>query len=385
MVPPRGLTAHTAAGSYTLEGELTPDAAAAVVTAVAPSAWQCLNPTPPPLPPSAPVPVVTPTAPPDTASLDAAVAACRSLKTPAVVQCTTATRAGAVVAAALVGRGGDAAALARAAGFKAGAAAPAQAWLRAWASEGGDGEGGQAAHPPPPPSLFFRQLFDAESSTYTYLLADPATRDAVIIDPVREQAGRDGDLIDDVGLNLIFAINTHVHADHVTGTAALRARFPACKSVISAAAGAVCDVAVEEGDAIIFGRHALRVLATPGHTAGCASYVIDSDPARPGVFTGDALLVRGCGRTDFQSGDAATLYDSVHAKLFALSDAYTVWPAHDYKGRTASSIGEEKAHNPRLGGGRTKEEFVETMASLGLPMPRKIGEAVPANMKCGVE
>jgi sulfur dioxygenase len=228
--------------------------------------------------------------------------------------------------------------------------------------------------------MLFRQLFDAESSTYTYLLADEGTREAVLIDPVREQLERDLALLADLELVLVHVLETHVHADHVTSAALLRARTGA-RTVVARAGGAPCaDVPVEDGDVIRFGAQALTVLATPGHTSGCVTYVTAD---RAMAFTGDALLIRGCGRTDMQQGDARALYRSVHGKIFTLPDACAVYPGHDYAGRTSSTVGEEKACNPRLGGGRSEDEFVEIMQSLDLAYPRKIDIAVPANARCG--
>src|SRR5687768_9972389 len=204
-------------------------------------------------------------------------------------------------------------------------------------------------------AMFFRQLFDAESSTYSYLLADTETREAVLIDPVVEQTERDVALIRDLGFTLRYALDTHVHADHVTGAGALRERL-GCQTVLSERAGVGCaDVLVKEGDTIAFGGERLEVRETPGHTESCISYVTAD---RAMAFTGDALLIRGCGRTDFQGGDARTLYQSVHRQLFSLPSTTLVFPAHDYKGRTATSVEEEVRHNPRLGNGKTEQEFV---------------------------
>ncbi len=229
--------------------------------------------------------------------------------------------------------------------------------------------------------MLFRQLFDPESSTYTYLLADPDTRDAVIIDPVLEQADRDLQLLRELGLTLRFALDTHVHADHVTALGTLREKT-GCTTVLSERAGSGCaDRLVKDGDRIPFGAYALEVRETPGHTNGCTTYVLTNHTM---VFTGDALLVRGTGRTDFQQGDAATLYRSVHEKILSLPDACLVYPGHDYKGRTVTSVAEEKAHNPRVGGGKTEAEFVEIMAKLQLAQPKKIDVAVPANLVCGL-
>ncbi|MET0384311.1 MAG: MBL fold metallo-hydrolase [Polyangiales bacterium] len=230
-------------------------------------------------------------------------------------------------------------------------------------------------------ALFFRQLFDQDSSTYTYLLADQVTGEAVIIDPVIEQFDRDRSLLEDLGLVLLYTLDTHVHADHVTGSGLLREHLGA-KSVVAERAGVVCsDLQVKQGDRIRFGAHELQVLETPGHTNGCVSYVCAE--ARM-VFTGDALLIRGCGRTDFQQGDAAELYRSVQEQILTLPDDTTVYPAHDYKGRTASTVGEEKRLNPRLGRGKTLADFMTIMGELKLPYPRKIHAAVPANLRCGI-
>lgn len=229
--------------------------------------------------------------------------------------------------------------------------------------------------------MLFRQLFDPESSTYTYLLADEDTREAVLIDPVLEQVDRDLGLIEELGLRLVYALDTHVHADHVTALGTLRERSGA-KTVLSERAGVGCaDVYVKDGDRLRFGRHELEVRETPGHTSGCVTYVTGD---RSMAFTGDALLIRGSGRTDFQEGDARTLYRSVHEKIFSLPGSCAIYPGHDYKGRTASSVGEEKEHNPRLGGGRSEAEFVEIMSELALAYPKKIDVALPANLHCGV-
>ena len=232
--------------------------------------------------------------------------------------------------------------------------------------------------------MLFRQLFDAESSTYTYLLADDETREAVLIDPVLEQVERDLELVSQLGLTLIQVLDTHVHADHVTAAARLREKTGA--RTVAGRAGPDCaDVHVDEGDVVRFGRHALRVLATPGHTADSVSYLL-ADPARIErpfrVFTGDALLIRAAGRTDFQNGDAGSLYDSITRALFTLPDTALVYPAHDYRGRTVTTIGEEKRWNTRIAG-RTRDEFIAVMNGLHLPEPKRLREAVAANRACG--
>eukprot|EP00607_Mallomonas_marina_P010126 CAMPEP_0182419760 /NCGR_PEP_ID=MMETSP1167-20130531/4139_1 /TAXON_ID=2988 /ORGANISM="Mallomonas Sp, Strain CCMP3275" /LENGTH=391 /DNA_ID=CAMNT_0024594843 /DNA_START=114 /DNA_END=1289 /DNA_ORIENTATION=- len=227
--------------------------------------------------------------------------------------------------------------------------------------------------------MIFKQLFESESCTYTYLLADRRLKEAILIDPVLETVDRDERLLKELGLTLKYAINTHCHADHITGTGLLKQRFPGCQSAIAESSGAQADIKLNDGDRIEFGGRALMCIATPGHTSGCVSYVMD-DFSR--VFTGDALLIRGCGRTDFQGGSAEQLYESVHSKLFSLPNNTLVYPAHDYKGLTCSSVGEEKAFNPRLT--KSVAEFVEIMAGLNLPYPKKIDASLPKNMVCGV-
>ncbi len=230
--------------------------------------------------------------------------------------------------------------------------------------------------------MFFRQFLEAQSSTWTYLLADRETGDAVIIDPVLDTIERDLGQIVDLGLTLRWTVETHVHADHITAAAALKDRT-GCRTVVCKHAGIGCvDRAVGDGDRIEFGRYGLTVIETPGHTNCSVSYVTDAGLHAPHrVFTGDALLIRGCGRTDFQQGDAQALYRAVHARLYTLPDDTIVHPAHDYNGRTASTIGEERRLNPRL----TKDEtsFVALMANLNLPRPKQIDVAVPANLLCG--
>jgi glyoxylase-like metal-dependent hydrolase (beta-lactamase superfamily II) len=226
-------------------------------------------------------------------------------------------------------------------------------------------------------TMLFRQLFDATSSTYTYLIADLASRKALLIDPVAEQAERDLTLVRELGLTLSHVLDTHVHADHVTAAGLLRQRTGA--TVVGGASGASCaDIHVKHGDVVRVGAVELRVLATPGHTDDSVSYLMDDR-----VFTGDALLIRGNGRTDFQNGSASVLYDSITRVLFALPDETLVYPAHDYKGLTVTTIGEEKRHNPRVAG-KSREEFIRIMDHLGLPKPKQIDVAVPANRACGL-
>ncbi|MCC6534379.1 MAG: MBL fold metallo-hydrolase [Burkholderiales bacterium] len=228
--------------------------------------------------------------------------------------------------------------------------------------------------------MIFRQLFDQQSSTYTYLLADEQSRQAVLVDPVFEQARRDAALIDELGLKLAWTLETHVHADHVTGAWLLRERLGS-RIALSAASGAEgADRLLQPGDQVEFGKRWLEVRATPGHTSGCVTYVVDD---RRAALTGDALLIRGCGRTDFQQGSAETLYRSVHEQIFELPDACLLYPAHDYRGLTVTSVGEEKLYNPRLGGQILKDDFAGYMSHLGLPHPKQMDIAVPANLRCG--
>lgn len=225
--------------------------------------------------------------------------------------------------------------------------------------------------------LIFYQLFESETSTYTYLVADSVSREAVLIDPVLETIERDVKLINELGVKLKYVLDTHIHADHITAAGQLRERFQ-IQTGLSHAAGVHCaDMALKEGDVLMLGSTRIEVLETPGHTDSCLSYHIGN-----WVMTGDALLIRGNGRTDFQQGSAEKLYDSIH-KLFQLPDNTTVYPGHDYRGQTKSTIALEKQHNPRIGGGRTKAEFVEIMKNLKLSDPKKMMEAVPANMACG--
>ncbi|EMP24905.1 Protein ETHE1, partial [Chelonia mydas] len=205
------------------------------------------------------------------------------------------------------------------------------------------------------------QLFEPVSCTYTYLLADLKTKEAVLIDPVLETAKRDAKLVKELGLNLLYAANTHCHADHITGTGLLKTMLPGCRSVISQDSGALADILLREGHALEFGAFALEARSTPGHTDGCLTYVLSD---RTMAFTGDALLIRGCGRTDFQQD-------------------CLIYPAHDYTGQTVSTVEEERTLNPRLT--QSCEAFVQLMNSLNLPQPKQIDIAVPANLKCGIQ
>lgn len=226
--------------------------------------------------------------------------------------------------------------------------------------------------------MIFHQLFEKETSTYTYLLADPKTKEAVLIDPVIETVERDLKLIQELGLKLNYVLDTHIHADHVTAAGEIRKRL-GIKTGVSQGAQVDCaDVTLKEGTEIKFGSYTIKVLETPGHTNSCISLYCNDR-----VFTGDALLIRGNGRTDFQQGSSDRLYDSVHNKLFKLPPETKVYPAHDYNGQTSSTIEMEMKFNPRVGQAKTKAEFIEIMKNLKLDQPKKINEAVPANMACG--
>ncbi|MCB2017366.1 MAG: MBL fold metallo-hydrolase [Hydrogenophaga sp.] len=222
------------------------------------------------------------------------------------------------------------------------------------------------------------QLFDPASSTYTYLLFDQSTREAVIIDPVDEQLDRDLAALREYGLKLVWTIETHAHADHITSAGKL-AELVGAKTAAPAGCGiGTAGHQLHDGDALRFGEEGLLAMHTPGHTAGSMSYLW-----RDHVFTGDALLIGGCGRTDFQSGSASELYRSLTQVLFKLPDDTVVWPGHDYHGRSSSTIGVEKTSNPRIAG-KSEAEFVAIMESLNLPKPRRIDEAVPANLTSGL-
>jgi len=226
--------------------------------------------------------------------------------------------------------------------------------------------------------MLFRQLFDAETSTYTYLIADLTTKEAVLVDPVLEQVERDLKLLNELGLTLKFCLETHIHADHITGTAKLREITGCCGVVPENAHAACADRKIQDQEILEMGSVRIAAIATPGHTDSHMAYLVNGTH----LLTGDALFIRGSGRTDFQSGDAGTLYDSVTQRLFTLPDETLVYPGHDYRGHTVSTIGEEKQWNPRFAG-HNRTDFIELMNNLNLPNPKKIMEAVPANERCG--
>jgi glyoxylase-like metal-dependent hydrolase (beta-lactamase superfamily II) len=227
-------------------------------------------------------------------------------------------------------------------------------------------------------SYYVRPLIDQESSTLTYIIIDKKTRDAAIIDPVIENFKRDMGLIKELGVRLKYIFETHVHADHITSASKLKTKTGA-KIVYSKNAGVKeADINLQNGDEINIGTTKVKALYTPGHTDTCLSYLF-----KGAVFTGDTLLIRGCGRTDFQAGNANTLYESVTKKLFTLPDDTLVYPGHDYKGMICSTIGEEKINNPRLKAANSRGDFVKIMNGLNLPYPKKMDIAVPANKKAG--
>jgi sulfur dioxygenase len=229
--------------------------------------------------------------------------------------------------------------------------------------------------------MLFRQFFDSESSTYTYLMAAGVGREALIIDPVKERVPHYLKAIADLDLRLVRAIDTHIHADHVTGLGDLR-EATACVTMMGEFTRAECvSEHVHEGDLINVDGVKLRAVYTPGHTNESFSFVLNPDQPRA-VFTGDVLLIRSTGRTDFQEGDAAKSYDSIVDKLFTLPDNTLIYPAHDYKGWTVSSIGEEKRHNPRLAN-TSRQEYIALMNSLVLSNPKLMDIAIPANLACG--
>jgi glyoxylase-like metal-dependent hydrolase (beta-lactamase superfamily II)/rhodanese-related sulfurtransferase len=229
-------------------------------------------------------------------------------------------------------------------------------------------------------ALLFRQLFDAPTGTFTYLLADVPSGVGVLIDPVFEQHERDLSLIRELGIALVASIDTHAHADHVTGSWLMHAATGCAIALAAAARAENVTQPLQHGDRISFGGRHLEVRSTPGHTDGCVSFVLDDQSM---AFSGDALLVRGCGRCDFQQGNAHTLWRSITEQIFSLPDSCLLYPGHDYTGRTVTSVAEEKAFNARLGGSASERDFVGHMENMKLPHPGRIAEALPGNLRSG--
>ena len=230
--------------------------------------------------------------------------------------------------------------------------------------------------------MIFRQLFEPQSSTYTYLLACPVTGEAVLIDPVVETLERDLGELQHLGVRLAYTLETHIHADHVTSSCRLRERT-GCRIALPAMEHLPCaDIGVAEDVPLRVGSLTLQPVFTPGHTATHHCYLLEQGGAQR-IFTGDALLIDGCGRTDFQDGNAGALYRSVRERIFTLADETLVYPAHDYEHRHVSTVAQERQRNPRLGGDKSLDEFAHIMANLNLPYPEKIDFAVPANKLCG--
>jgi sulfur dioxygenase len=223
-----------------------------------------------------------------------------------------------------------------------------------------------------------QQLFDPDSSTYTYLVWDAPSGEAALIDPVRQQVGRDIRLVRQLGLKLKYTLETHIHADHITGAGAIRNILNSIVLVHENSRSKCADVLVKDGDFVPLGTQKIHIMHTPGHTDSDVCYLIDG-----AVFTGDTLLIKGCGRTDFQSGDAGTLYDSITRHLFTLSGDTRVYPGHDYNGRSHSTIAEERLTNPRIRKGIMRDEFITAMSQLELAPPQQIHEAWPSNLRCG--
>jgi sulfur dioxygenase len=224
----------------------------------------------------------------------------------------------------------------------------------------------------------FKQMFDPESSTLTYLIVDNASREAVLIDPVASHLDDYIMIINELDCQLKFSLETHVHADHITASGLLRERLSTLTGVSQLCGAHTADLQLNDCDVLTIGNQQIKVIATPGHTKGSVSYLWNDR-----IFTGDSLLINGCGRTDFQGGDAATLFNSINNKIFNLEDETLIYPGHDYNGRRVSCVAQEKISNSRLAG-KSLADFIEIMNNLNLPKPRLIDIAVPANRMCGV-
>jgi sulfur dioxygenase len=308
------------------------------------------------------------------------------LPRPLVIQCASGNRAGATLLLWLAKKRGasvaSAQALAKDLDLKFFTDCSVCGPIRDWVAAQLPGESA-AFTPQERGGVFVHQLFDPDTSTFTYLIACPETRLALLLDPVLEQKDRDLCLVEEFGFKLKYILNTHVHADHVTSGGMIRRDRPDVQTVIAEVSGAAGDIKIKHGDIVSVGKIELEVRATPGHTAGCLSYLLRPTEGPAMVFTGDTLLIRGCGRTDFQQGNSDQLYDSVHSQIFTLPPDTLIYPGHDYRGQNVSTVREEMLYNPRLS--KTKEEFAVFMSELKLPYPKKIDVAVPANMACGVQ
>lgn len=225
----------------------------------------------------------------------------------------------------------------------------------------------------------FKQLFDEVSSTLTYILVDDVSQKAVIIDPVDLHLEDYIALCDQLNIQLKYALETHVHADHVTASGKLRKKLGIQTGVGEKCGAAAADLQLKNGDLITFGQESIQVIATPGHTAGSVSFMWQDK-----LFTGDALLINGCGRTDFQGGDAGVLFDSITKRIFTLDNEVLIYPGHDYQGRRVSNVAQEKLINPRLAN-QSRDAFIQLMTGLDLPKPKMIDIAAPANRKCGID
>ena len=228
--------------------------------------------------------------------------------------------------------------------------------------------------------MLLRQLFEPKTCTFTYLLADKTTGEAVLIDPVHSELQNYLAVLQELELQLLFVLDTHIHADHVTAAGELRSATGA-RTVVSENAGVDCaDLLATNGTTISFGTHHLIARKTPGPTSSCLTFIAGDQSV---AFTGDALLINGCGRTDFQGGDSKTLYESIHREIFSLPDSTRLYPGHDYNGKTSTTVGQEKNNNVRLGNQRSIDSFIALMDELNLPYPNQIHQALPLNQACG--
>ena len=228
--------------------------------------------------------------------------------------------------------------------------------------------------------IIFHQLFEKESSTFTYIAADPDSKEGIIIDPVMETVERDFSFILEQDIKIKYILDTHVHADHVTSAGVLRQLLAAVTVVGKGAKVACADILIDDGEELSFGNYMIKALATPGHTDSCTCYLLNDM-----LFSGDTLLIRGNGRCDFQQGDAGMLFDSIKEKLYTLDPKTKVFPGHDYKGFLSSTIADEMKHNRRIRSETSKEEFQKIMDELSLGLPAKIHQALPENLKCGID